>query len=334
MNKPKVILDSGAYTVHKKGSIINIDDYAEYVRNNGYLYENCFNLDHIGDGQKSYENWMYLKRNGVNTIPVYHIGTDEIWLKKYLDATDYVGLGAVASINDGIRRIGLEQIWKKYLHDSEGKPKIKVHGLGITSFDIMRDFPWYSVDSSSMVIFAAWGGVCLPKIVHNGVNGKFDFTNLVYYKISDQVKHVKSSGNKFLNLPKRIQNAYREMLESHGFTIGNVEYQKRRMRSLKNLRVKEDIPPLFDIISTTEEIEKTLANDWLERLRWNLTCWNLLKENLPASAKRMIIYIGGITNEIKLKTYSQVFPKHDILVSFSYMTEKLQKEIEEYTKNS
>ena len=334
MSKPKVILDSGAYTVHKKGIAINMDGYAEYIRNNGHLYENYFNLDQIGDGQKSYENWIYLKRNGVNTIPVYHIGTDETLLKKYLDATDYVGLGAVATVKDEIRRIGLEHIWKKYLQDSKGNPKVKVHGLGVTSLDIMPIFPWYSVDSSSVVATSVLGAVWLPKIVHKGTNGKFDFTNFHVYKVSDQANHVKGSRDSFLNLPKRIQDIYKEMLKSYGFTVGNIEYQKRRMRAKKRLRIKDDIPPLFNIVSTVEGTEKTLANYWLERLKWNLTCWNLLKENLFGPAKRMIMYVGGVNEYTLRSVFSQISPKHNILVSFAYMNEKFQKRIEEYIKNS
>ena len=61
----------------------------------------------------------------------------------------------------------LDRIFSKYILDGSGKPKLKVHAFGITAIDIMKRYPWYSVDSSSWIQAAAFGGCITSK--HNVV---------------------------------------------------------------------------------------------------------------------------------------------------------------------
>ena len=78
-----MMLDSGAYSAFTRGKEIDIDQYADYCKTNGHMFECCVTLDVIGDGKRSYENWLYLRKKGLPVLPVYHIGTDEKWLVKY-----------------------------------------------------------------------------------------------------------------------------------------------------------------------------------------------------------------------------------------------------------
>jgi hypothetical protein len=54
----------------------------------------------------------------------------------------------------------LETAWD-IATDEEGKPYTKVHGFGMTTFSLMRAFPWYSVDSSSWLQIAAFGNALI-----------------------------------------------------------------------------------------------------------------------------------------------------------------------------
>ena len=83
MKKPRVLLDSGAYTVSRKGKQIDIKKYAQFIQENGDYFDGCFNLDVIGDGEASYQNWLKLKSLGVQTIPVFHNNTNPKYLEVY-----------------------------------------------------------------------------------------------------------------------------------------------------------------------------------------------------------------------------------------------------------
>jgi hypothetical protein len=55
----------------------------------------------------------------------------------------------------------LDRIWEKHLVDGAGRPKVKVHGFGLTTMALVERYPWYSVDSSSWVQVARTGGMML-----------------------------------------------------------------------------------------------------------------------------------------------------------------------------
>jgi hypothetical protein len=58
--------------------------------------------------------------------------------------------------------IWLDRIWDKYLTDGSGRPRLKVHGFGITAVPIMERYPWHSCDSSSWIQSAAFGSIVTP----------------------------------------------------------------------------------------------------------------------------------------------------------------------------
>jgi len=340
--KPRVLLDSGAFTAQKKKKTIDIDKYAKYVIKHGDEYAGCFNLDAIGQGkdeqiakskqdarpdeliittaEQSYLNWEYLRKKGANTIPVYHIGTDEKWLRKYLDQTDYIGLGAIANLDTNQRLVGLDVLWKKYFLDKKGVPKVKVHGLGLTAIPIMLRYPWYSVDSFTPVISAVWGSVLLPRY-----KDKFQYLDLNIYRISDQADHGQGITGSFATLPRILQKRYIRLFERNGFELGEIAYQKQNPRRGKREKPKQE--PMFDIIKPPSK-NKTLANHWEERMRWNLTLWNKLRTHMTND---VIMYMG-VSTTTHLKIYNMVKPKLDILISYAYLSESIDQMRREYVK--
>lgn len=323
MNKPKVLLDSGAYTVSRKGKVIDIDKYAEYIESKGKIFEGYFNLDVIGNGEASYQNWKYLKKNGINTIPVYHDGSGPQWLKKYLDETDYIGLGAIANLNTNLRIHRLDELWKGYLLDPKTKePRVKVHGLGLTTVKMMTRFPWYSVDSFTPVISAVWGSVLLPLIK----DGQFDYLDMVITKISDQA-NAKAGTVRSFHAFQHDKSRYEDLTKRLGFEIGQTTYQKQNPRRGK--KDKEGIEPekLFDLTKPADTSVKTLANHWEERMRWNLTMWTRLQKRLPEVKMFM-----GVSTTTHLEIFNQVTPHIDILISYAYLNDILYKMIKQYVQ--
>jgi hypothetical protein len=348
MAKPKVILDSGAYTAYRKGIIIDIDEYAQYVIKSGHKYQDCFNLDSINDSEQSYKNWKYLKSLGADTIPVYHMATgEEKWLKLYLKETDHVAIGAIANMDTGQRRMGLDDIWKNYFIDKDGMPKVKVHGLGLTAVDLMIRYPWHSVDSFTPVISAVWGSILLPKFDNEGTPHFFD---LAICKVSDQGNHKEGMLNSYPNLPRTWRDKFiPKLLKRHGFLLGEISYQPRRDRRGKKGENANKPTTMFDLTKPSNPEIPTLANSWEERMRWNLIMWNELKARLPIWPRpylnidslpykeivnddpKTIMYMG-VSTTTHLSIFGMVEPKLDILISYAYLTTNIYKAIKKYLK--
>jgi len=276
----KYILDSGAFTAFNKGTKIDIDEYIEFVRLHSDLFDYCISLDVIGNAKDSYHNWKYIQSKGVNVIPVFHLGTDEKWLLRYLKQTDYIGIGAIAKLNTNQRVMGLTRIWKDYLIDSNQKAKVKVHGLGLTSIGIVLRYPWYSLDSASCIKNAGFGSIFLPSITKGKDNP--NYFSLISVRISDQAKVQTGIRNTFLAQPKIIQEQYIELFKEIGIKLGTLTYQTIRPRRLKSVRRKSDPPKLFTMPISPPEEGQTLANSVEARYKWNLHYWEKLVERIPS----------------------------------------------------
>lgn len=339
MIKPKVILDSGAYTAFRKGKKIKLSEYISYLKEHRSEYEDVFNLDVIGAGkdeskdqfegevttaEKSYLNWKRMRRQGLDPIPVYHVGTDVKWLEQYLKETDYIALGAIANLDTTKRIASLNSIWKKYFLGKDGSPKVRVHGLGLTHVSIMSQFPWFSVDSFTPVISAVWGSVLLPLIREN----TFIYKNLSIYRISDQAEHKVGITGSYLSLPMILRNEYEKAFIESGFNLGKITHKVIRPRRGKKKEQKQEPSRLFEAEQTHSNIEqRTLANHWEERMRWNLTVWTKLREELPHIRMYM-----GVSTTTHLEIFNKVSPKLDILISYAYLTKAIEEMIKKYVE--
>lgn len=295
------MLDSGAYTAYTQGVKINLDDYMEFLLKYGkYFAGGQINLDAIGDGKTSYLNWRKLRQKGIDVIPVYHLGTDEKWLEKYIKNTDYIAIGAIANLNTKARMLGLTHIWKKYLLDGNGQPKVKVHGLGLTSLQIVLVFPWYSVDSAQAIKAAAYGKVMVPKLlnIRKDAQGQIqynrDFWGSTLLGISDWKPSNSSSSAYFRSLPPTIREAYTKYFEDRGYCIGSpvgntggqprTRKDKKRMKELeKQGQTVQQYKPLLGGEQTQENgtNDETLTNNWNTRCSWNFDFWKEFDKEIP-----------------------------------------------------
>jgi hypothetical protein len=111
-------------------------------------------------------------------------------------------------------------MWEKYLVDGSGRPRLKVHGFGITAIPIMERYPWHSVDSSSWIQSAAFGGIITPQWGPISVSEKSPSRH-------DAGQHVN-------NLTPIEQDQVLEMLEREGFTYERLStvYESRAAYNL------------------------------------------------------------------------------------------------------
>ncbi|MEH7251917.1 hypothetical protein V7111_07305 [Neobacillus niacini] len=148
---PEIILDSGAWSAYNKGKGIALTEYLKYIEENKEYIHKYFSLDVIFDSQMSYRYWQIMKEKGYNPIPVFHYGEEAAHLKRYVEQTDYIGLGGTVTIKDK-NEVGdwVRMITWQY-------PDKKFHLLGSSSDKIISTCDLESTDSSTWFMQAIMG---------------------------------------------------------------------------------------------------------------------------------------------------------------------------------
>lgn len=158
-------LDSGAFSAWNMNAVIDIRDYCKYIEKNHDLFHISSVLDAIGDHKGTFWNQRRMEEllpRDMWPLPCYHYGEPLDVLRHYADNYEYITIGGMVPISNKQLIYWLDEIWSKVLVDSKGKPRLKVHGFGLTSLTLMFRYPWHSVDSSSWVQFAGNGMILLP----------------------------------------------------------------------------------------------------------------------------------------------------------------------------
>lgn len=156
-----VIIDSGAFSMmrdKKKACDLDkyVEDYIKFVKK--YHFKHYIELDIdsvIGyDRVKQYREKL---ENGIGwkSIPVWHKSRGLKEWENIIEKYEYVGIGGI--VTGEIKRTDFALF--DYLLNLANKEKVKVHGLGITSLKLLKRLPFYSVDSSTWRVNAAWGGL-------------------------------------------------------------------------------------------------------------------------------------------------------------------------------
>jgi hypothetical protein len=225
-NGAKVFLDSGAFSAHTLGVTIDLPTYCEYIKRNldiwrvedGVVMASV--LDGIGDPLQTYRNQLHMEYLGAKPLPCFHVGEDERYLEWYVANYDYITLGGMVGRSSAQLSTWLDRMWDKYLVDGSGRPRLKVHAFGITAVPIMEKYPWWSVDSSSWIQTAAFGGIITPD--HGPIS------------VSDKSPSRHDAGQHLSTLTD-IEKAYvMKMLEDNGFNYERLStvYESRAVYNL------------------------------------------------------------------------------------------------------
>ncbi len=158
----KVFLDSGAFSAFSLGSEIDLGKYCDYIHENADIIDFPSVLDAIGDAEGTWRNQEEMERRGTKPLPCFHYGEPTEILDHYVKNYDYITIGGMVPISTVQLRIWLDRLWEEHLTNADGSPKTKVHGFGLTSLPLMMRYPWYSVDSSTWVQWAANGMILVP----------------------------------------------------------------------------------------------------------------------------------------------------------------------------
>lgn len=205
----KVFLDSGAFSAWNIGTTIDMVAYCNYIKRNedilrvddGDIMASV--LDGIGDPLKTYQNQLAMEQMGVRPLPCFHFGEDVRYLDWYVQNYKYITIGGMVGKSVPQLRQWLDRIWP-HMIDGSGRPKLKVHAFGITSIPIMKEYPWYSCDSSSWIQAAAFGSIITP-----------EWGPL---KVSEKSPSRHDWGQHVTTLTEPEQDAVFQYLEKNGFT--------------------------------------------------------------------------------------------------------------------
>jgi len=192
--------------------------YIRFVkRYDRYLFA-YVNMDWINNAEGSYNSLKYMERKGCHPLPVFHLGNDSKWLKRYVDeGYEFICIGGITPNPYGIVKPQLDKIWSDILTDSVGRPVVKVHGLACTSYRLLKRYPWYSVDSASWTKLGAWGGIYVPR----KVGGRFSFDKQPFgIQVSEKSSKTGERDRHLCTMPAAEGAHIKEWLQLIGVPLG------------------------------------------------------------------------------------------------------------------
>jgi len=153
-----LFLDSGAYSAYNQGEEINLHEYLDFINDKGDLFEHITQLDIIGNGERSFDNYIYMKKSLMDNdklLPVYHLGSNRDMLYRLRDHSLNIGVGGIANVKDKKRVHFLNKIINEIYKEN------KLHLFGVISFNVLKRFKNYihSVDSAGYSLKGVFGKI-------------------------------------------------------------------------------------------------------------------------------------------------------------------------------
>lgn len=188
-SKPRLMVDSGAFTEAHTGKKIDIDKYIDFINANDEIADIWVELDSIPypvlnkytakkSAEKSWNNYLYMMdrvKSPDKLIPLYHFGEPKQHLIRILNTPvlghlpPYIGIGGRHGVSTKEQEEYFDKIFD--IVKNSDNPNVKIHVFGMTVFSLLELYPFYSADSTT------W--------LQNGINGRI-ITNYGIYPISER----------------------------------------------------------------------------------------------------------------------------------------------------
>lgn len=203
--KPKLFVDSGAWSAHSKGKDVDIDAYISFLNEFDEYFHIYAELDKIpGEFRKpktieqkleapeiSWKNYLYMKdkvKSRDKLLPVFHQGEDFKWLSiileyKHEDTRKHIPYIGISPANDSSIPGKIAFIDKCFdIIKKSSNPNVKTHAFGMTSLNILEQYPFTSADSTSYLMSAINGGIMTDYGVLNISNRRLYKDNMLFLK--------------------------------------------------------------------------------------------------------------------------------------------------------
>lgn len=222
--------------------------YIKFVKKNDKYLFAYVNMDVINNAEESYKSLKYMEDRGCHPLPVFHLGNDPKWLERYVEeGYKFICIGGITPNPYVSLKPILDRLWSNILTDSKGMPLVKIHGLACTSFQLLKRYPWFSVDSATWTKLGAWGGIYVPR----KVGEKFSFDKRPFgIQVSEKSSAIGASGMHALTLFQAEREHVQEWLDFIGVPFGSAK-------------------------------ELGVLNDYQCRMKANLLFFQMLSEYLP-----------------------------------------------------
>lgn len=249
----RFFIDSGAFSAWSRGAQIDLDEYCAFIKSNIDHIDCYANLDVIAGqpgrnatqaekeegARKSWANYLYMRAEGLDPIPVFHVGESWSWLQRMLDyGCSYIGLGGMVGshLTPVLRKQWLDDVFER-ITDDDGWPLVKVHGFGMTAVKLIMRYPWHSVDSTTWIKITQTGGILLPA-VHAG-KFVFDRTPTVI-SVSDRNPKQGEDGKHANSLSPAMLSIFNRWLAECGKTYEEVR-EHYYHRAVCNVRFFKEV---------------------------------------------------------------------------------------------
>jgi hypothetical protein len=180
----KLFLDSGAFSAWNSNKTIDFQSYIEFAKKYQNDLDLIANLDVIPGApnrklfrkdieeacERGMVNYKRMLKSGISfdkLIHTFHQGDDQKWLEKIIkECGPYIGISPANDKTTDQRKEWLTNTCMPQLI-KDGKPIRKFHGFAVTALQLVWDYPWYSVDSSSWRLRGGgYGRLDLPVAPH------------------------------------------------------------------------------------------------------------------------------------------------------------------------
>jgi len=272
--------------------------YITFLKKHKHQITTYSNLDVINNPDLTYRNQLTLEAQGLNPIPVFHIGSNLKWLRKLLRKYEYIALGGLVPNTTAVLIPLLDRLFKEELLDSNGLPKVKLHGFACTSIPLMLRYPWYSVDSATCRKLAGYGSIVIPN---------FTQKKLIPVQISSRDTPLR------YKFTEGLLNSFNTLMEKHGtntFNLSTLEADRMTWNYLMySLIIQKSVPNWPWSFSTRKQINPT--NELMcfyfagaYHLEKEVFLWNTLKDKGIDNLKgrlQSFFYRTSLEATIKLK---------------------------------
>lgn len=172
----KFLIDNGAFTIHRQGGEIDIDEYIDWLNSRDEYIDYAIALDSIPgkwgqprtltdvlkSAQITYDNYLYMRERCIHPnklLPVYHQGEPISYLERLLDieGLEYMAISGSKDIKPSGRYNWFIRCFNTIKNSRN--PDVRIHFLGIAKFECAEKFPIQSMDATSWIITGANGSV-------------------------------------------------------------------------------------------------------------------------------------------------------------------------------
>jgi hypothetical protein len=152
----EIFADSGAHSARTLGIDVSLPGYSAWCRRWDAELVAYSNLDVIKAPELTWRNQQAMEADGFTPLPVFHTGSPWRHLERYLDhGYTYIALGALLKNPPNVLMPWLAKAFRL----ADGKAVF--HGFGMTVIKALREFPFYSVDSSTWTSSFRYGDIRL-----------------------------------------------------------------------------------------------------------------------------------------------------------------------------